>query len=97
MPAQAEYGEERIKNILNVGDYELLQLLQMSDGWRLYRKLLKDKRDLTLFSAMSVKEPFDLKEKVSIAAGLNLAINQLDILIKDYNTAKGVDGQSDKP
>ena len=62
-------------------EFEILDQLYNSIGWKTYRDILMNIKDGHLHESMGICEPYRLKQQVSIAAGINLAINQLGVLI----------------
>ena len=84
----------KVQGLISDDDKEYLKMLASSSGWQVYRKMLLDLKHGYLESAMPLQDGYKLKEVVSIAAGLNLAVNQLDTLIKVFNDAKPVAGEA---
>jgi len=80
-------------------ELELLEQMFSSSAWKIYKEILQSVRDGHLFESMSIREPYALKEKVSIAAGINLAVNQLGVLVqtKQKLNAKSVEGETKNP
>jgi hypothetical protein len=73
---------------------EYLLQLQASGAWKIYRKILSEHVIRYLWSAMPIKDPYELKEKMGQASGLNLSINLLDLILKSTTKDKDVSGQS---
>ena len=84
----------KVQGLISDDDREYLKILASSQGWHVYKKMLLDLKHGYLESAMPLQDGYKLKEAVSIAAGLNLAVNQLDTLIKVFNNAKPVAGEA---
>lgn len=75
-----------------------LEMLQASPAWQTYRKFLIDLKMTYLEHAMSEKDTNELFKRMGIAAGLNLAINQLDLsVLQIKNKAKRGVGDTEKP
>lgn len=73
---------------------ELLLHLSSSAAWKVYKKILNDQCIKRLWSAMPMKEPLEIKEAVSIAAGVNLSVNLLDRIVAGINKDKNVSGKA---
>lgn len=75
-----------------------LELLQANPSWKVYRKFLIDLKIAHLEQCMSIKDPNELLKNTGMAAGLNWAINQLDLTVMQIKTKaqRGV-GDTEKP
>jgi hypothetical protein len=71
-------------------ELEYLRQLQSSAAWKTYRKILGDHVFRYLWSAMPLKDPYEMKEKLGQASGINLSINLLDLILKSHGDNKGV-------
>ena len=88
-------GQQAFGFKLEEEHHELLRMLEVNQGWRLYRELLIGIKQSYLEMAMPSRDALEIKEMVSIAAGVNLAINQLGVLIASLNKkSERVKGES---
>jgi hypothetical protein len=93
-----QYNDDgQFKMIVNLKQehYELLKLLFESDAWKLYRKLLIQAKEGYFHLALSLDDPNKVLKNMGTAAGVNFAVNQLDLLMFQYKKqqAKLVDGE----
>jgi hypothetical protein len=77
-PGQFEFG-------LDDEAKQHLLILHANYSWRLYRQFLIDQKVSVLEQAMGLKDPNEVMKQMGIAAGLNLAVNQLDVLVYEIN------------
>lgn len=71
---------------------EKLKVLDMSESWHLYRKILNQGLTGLFFAALSENDPIKMSKIMGQVAGMNFAINQLGSILNPNNKAKSVDG-----
>lgn len=63
---------------------EILKVLFESQGWKLYRQLLIQAKNGYFDAALPMKDPNEILKTMGTVAGINLAVNQLGLLMASY-------------
>ena len=76
--------------------YEMLKMLHESAAWKLYRTLLIQAKEGYFHSALPMKDPNEVMKTIGMVAGINLAVNQLGVLMAQFEQqkAKSVDRET---
>lgn len=74
---------------------EALRMLECSEGWKIYRRILNQGAQGMFFSALAQGTSFKMAKIAGQVAGLNSAINQLGMILKlDKQDAEIVGGET---
>ena len=78
-------GEFRIGFNLTPESIESLKTLYNSPHWKLYREVLISAKTEYFNSILPKTETNDIVKNIGIVTGINLAINQLGVLVAEHN------------
>lgn len=83
---------------LSIQDLEELKMLQFHPGWHIYKKTLMNRVKAASVTCISSFDPNQILKLTGEIAGLNLALNQLGLLVSQYEKqqVKRVDAESKK-
>jgi hypothetical protein len=86
-------GDLVTATILGDEQYEILKMLSESPAWRLYRQLLIQAKEGYFHQALAMNDPHQVMKTMGTVAGINLAVNQLAVLMAQYKQkqARAVD------
>lgn len=62
-------------------DWEILQELNQSRGWRLYRQILLSMKEGHQIAMYPMKDSSEVLKSLGIVVGLNLSVNQLGAMM----------------
>jgi hypothetical protein len=77
-------GNLKTQAILTDEQLEILKTLSESQGWKLYRQLLIQMKEGYFHQTLSMSETNDIVKTIGHVAGINLAVNQLVVLMDLY-------------
>lgn len=72
---------------LTAEEYEQLRALNQSPFWKFYRELLIKIKDAQFLSILPEDNPNKVLKGMGMVAGINLAINQLPMLVSQHDAS----------